>query len=694
MSATGDGLINLANPVYAAERYVPATNTWTTLSSAAVIRQYHSTAMLLPDGRVLTGGGGICGSCQSQGYLRKDIEIFSPPYLFNASGGPATRPVLSNAPGEVTLDQPFNLTSPDAANISKVALIRLGAPTHSQDQGQRYLPLSFSASGTTLTVDSPPNPAEAPPGYYLLFVVNDAGVPSVAPIVRVATPAAGSYRGTGTRTVGAAAIAYSDTNAAGISQVLEAGTWRASRGNLGYVGNDQISSIDIADGWSATVCTDDAMTQCATLLPSPATSLPAGFDNAISAIRLQPYNGDAVAPSAPSGLTTTGGMGRVDLTWSASTDDTGVTGYAVHRSTSTGFTPSTSTLVANVTTASFADTLLSAGTYSYRVTARDAAGNMSTPSAEAAATATSDTTPPAAAITSPSPGATVSGTTTVTANAGDNVAVASVQFTLDGSALGAADSTLPYQVSWNTTSATNGAHTLTAVATDTAGNSTTSAQVSVTVSNAAPLPAGLVGAWSFNAGSGSTAADASGRGNTGTLIGPTWTTAGRFGGALTFDGVNDRVDVRDTPSLDLTQAVTIEAWVQPSTNSGWRSLVVKERAGGRAYSLYASDGSGRPASYLRLKSEIGLTAPTALPLNTWSHVATTYDGATHRLYINGVQVASVARNGKLGTSARSLGIGGNSVFSEWFSGTIDEVRVYGRALTAAEIATDRSTPLP
>jgi hypothetical protein len=75
-------------------------------------------------------------------------------------------------------------------------------------------------------------------------------------------------------------------------------------------------------------------------------------------------------------------------------------------------------------------------------------------------------------------------------------------------------------------------------------------------------------------------------------------------------------------------------------------------------------------------------------------VATTYDGTTHRLYVNGTQVAAVARTGKLATSGQPLRIGGNTVFNEWFNGTLDEVRVYNRALSAAEVATDQATPLP
>jgi hypothetical protein len=181
----GGGLVDLANPVYAAERWDPQTETWTELAAAQVVRQYHSTAMLLPDGRVLTGGGGICGDCQRVGYLRRDFEIFSPPYLFKSDGTLADRPQLSGVPSTIGYDQPFTVTSPQAAGIRKLALVRLGAPTHSQDQGQRYVPLPFTASADTLTASGPANPNEAPAGYYMLFAIDAAGVPSVAAMVSV-----------------------------------------------------------------------------------------------------------------------------------------------------------------------------------------------------------------------------------------------------------------------------------------------------------------------------------------------------------------------------------------------------------------------------------------------------------------------------------------------------------------------------
>jgi hypothetical protein len=185
-SSSVNGLVDLQNPVFAAERWDPATETWTVLSSASRVRQYHSSATLLPDGRVMTGGGGICGTCTTQGYLEKNIEYFSPPYLYakDGSGNPAVRPVIDSAPTTTGYAQTFAISTEQAGSIGKVGLVRLGAPTHSEDQGQRYVPLAFNASGSVLTVTAPATTNIAPPGYYMLFITNTAGVPSVAKIVK------------------------------------------------------------------------------------------------------------------------------------------------------------------------------------------------------------------------------------------------------------------------------------------------------------------------------------------------------------------------------------------------------------------------------------------------------------------------------------------------------------------------------
>jgi hypothetical protein len=278
-------------------------------------------------------------------------------------------------------------------------------------------------------------------------------------------------------------------------------------------------------------------------------------------------------------------------------------------------------------------------------------------------------------------------------NASDNVGVAGVQFKVDGQNLGAEDATSPYSASWNTLAAANGGHDLTAVARDAAGNTTTSAIVHVTVSNAAAsIP---VAAYSFDAGSGTTLADVTGNGNTGTITGATWSTAGKNGGALSFDGTSDWVTIADAAGLDLTTGMTLEAWVNPQRlQSNWRLVAVKEGTGVLAYALYANSDTKRPRGAVRAGgTESDVRGPAALGQNAWTHVAATYDGATLRLFVNGAEVATRSVTGAIATTNGPLRIAGSSIRAEWYKGLIDDLRLYNRALTAAEIQNDMNTPV-
>ena len=137
------------------------------------------------------------------------------------------------------------------------------------------------------------------------------------------------------------------------------------------------------------------------------------------------------------------------------------------------------------------------------------------------------------------------------------------------------------------------------MARDAAGN-TSEAGVTVTVSNTSDTPNGLVAAYGFNEADGALqVTDASGQGNTGTISGATRTTAGKFGGALSFNGTSAWVTVADAASLDVSAGMTIEAWVRPSSVSGWRTVVLKEGPDGLAYSLYSGNGASRPAGYVQ-----------------------------------------------------------------------------------------------
>ncbi|HKC22968.1 MAG TPA: Ig-like domain-containing protein [Gaiellaceae bacterium] len=184
-NSSGAGLVDLNAGVYPAEQWNPATGQWKTLASMQITRQYHSTALLLPDGRVLSAGGGICGTCDAVGYLAKNAEIFSPPYLFQADGTLAPRPTIDSAPSTTSYGASMTIATGNPASIRKVALVRLGAVTHSDNMEQRYIPLSYTAGATTLTATAPASANIAPPGYYMLFIIDANGVPSVASMVSV-----------------------------------------------------------------------------------------------------------------------------------------------------------------------------------------------------------------------------------------------------------------------------------------------------------------------------------------------------------------------------------------------------------------------------------------------------------------------------------------------------------------------------
>ena len=266
---------------FSAEIWSPATETWTQLSSAQVKRAYHSIALLLPDGRVLVSGSGG----DAAGLMTNELsaEIFSPPYLFKGA-----RPTILTVPVNMGYGSTYTVSTPDAATISSVVLIRSGAVTHTFNNDQRYVPLTFAQNGAGgLDIQIPSNPDSLPPGYYLLFIVNQNGVPSVAPFVRIQTLA------------------------------------------------------------------------------------------------------DSQPPTNPTNLIASVSSNSINLTWSGSNDNVAVAGYDVHRSTTSGFTPSSANRIAQVAATSYTDQNLGTGTYYYKVIARDAAGNLSGPSNEANATVNS-----------------------------------------------------------------------------------------------------------------------------------------------------------------------------------------------------------------------------------------------------------------------------------------------------------------
>ena len=151
--------------------YDPVANTWTGLVSQTEERGYHSTALLLPDGRVLSAGDNFLPGGGTK------LELYSPPYLFRGA-----RPVVTAGPSTATWASTISVTTPSA--VSRVVLVRPSSVTHTNDMNQRHLELPFTTTGTGVTADTPVSARVAPPGWYMLFLLNAAGVPSIAHWVR------------------------------------------------------------------------------------------------------------------------------------------------------------------------------------------------------------------------------------------------------------------------------------------------------------------------------------------------------------------------------------------------------------------------------------------------------------------------------------------------------------------------------
>jgi uncharacterized membrane protein YphA (DoxX/SURF4 family) len=573
--------------VFEAELWSPTTETYTTLAGNQVPRLYHSTALLLPDGRVISTGGGRFGPSHLDG------EFYSPPYLFK---GP--RPTITAAPTLLDYGTNFIVTTPDAGRIAKVSLIKVGSVTHAINSEQRFVPLTFQVGSGILTVQTPTSRNVAPPGFYMLFIVDTNGVPAVAPFVR---------------------------------------------------------------------------------FPSPAE--------------------DLTPPTAPTNLTATGSVGSASLGWTGSSDNVGVAAYDVHRSTSSGFTPSPATKVGSTTLTSFADTGIPAATYFYKVLARDAAGNSSSPSNQATATVTADLsapTVPLGLVANPVSPTQINLTWSAST---DNVRVAGYHVRRNGAVV--TTTTLTAFSDTGVSASTTYSYTVDAF--DDAGNtSAPSAPASVTTPAVPPVGANLVASYAFDEGSGTTTADLSGLGHPGTLTnGPIWT-AGKYGNALLFNATDDGNDSNDPrvvvgPNLNIPNLpFTFSAWVNPAGYADWRAILSKRNtstATNMRLDVGLSGGSGRVYLATGATFRSFVYAP---PVNVWTNLAVVAEATGTKLYVNGVLQETVAAITLGSNTLANTVIGGTGEAAggdnDPYKGLLDDLRLYDRALTQPEIQTDMNTP--
>ncbi|MGO9617560.1 MAG: chitobiase/beta-hexosaminidase C-terminal domain-containing protein [Bryobacteraceae bacterium] len=225
-----------------------------------------------------------------------------------------------------------------------------------------------------------------------------------------------------------------------------------------------------------------------------------------------------------------------------------------------------------------------------------------------------------------------------------------------------------------------------------AGGSTSVQSAGVSAST---LPGGvpnLVAYYNFNEGAGTVLHDSSGNGNNSAITAATWTASGKYGGALVFDGASGYVTVSNASSLNLSTGMTLEAWVNPTAINSMGDVIVRYQDDSDFCFGLFSDTIGPDSvvftAGVGYDNWISGASMLPFPLNAWTHVATTYDGATQQLFINGVQVASQPLSGAIATGAQPLYIGGDPVYSSDFNGIIDEARIYSVALSQAEIQND------
>jgi len=600
-----------------AEMWDPASESWTTMASMHDLRMYHSVALLLPDGRVLVAGGGRVSPARD--YLT--AEIYSPPYLFQGA-----RPTIASAPGSITYNTTMNVQTPDAANIASVSFIRLPSVTHTHNMSSRFVDLTFTRSSGSLDVTSPANANVAPPGYYMLFLVNSSGVPSVATMVKLGgtTPVdtqppsvsmtVPSNGDTLFDTVNVSANASDNVGVTSVQFLLD--------GNpLGSA----LTSAPYTMTWDTITASNATHTLSASALDAAGNAATA---TAISVI-VANSSGPPTATASVMPTSITQGSSAM-LSWST----TNATSVTIDQGVGTVSASGSRTVSPSVTT-------------TYTVTAANG-----TSSATATATLTVTVPPPTGSLTV-NPTAITAGGSATLSWATTNATSVVIDQGIGAVAPSGTRIVSPAATTTYTLTATNSVASTTAVAT-------------LTVSLASPSS-----------------------------------------GSLKFNGTNSRARFVALPTMTV---FTVEAWVKRTADTG-RSETFASNAstGGRSketFGLYvdggnADCGSTPPDQFAWTYTQTtggrfiqcsGVTAD----LNVWHHIAITRDASnTARIFIDGVLKRTTASTAAPAASTGAFGIGdAGDTRSEYFPGLVDEVRIcsIARYTTSFTVSTVNFAP--
>ena len=555
----------------------PATEGWGPAGKIAFPRLYHSTAILLPDGTVWLGGTNT-----SEGVWEPKMEIYKPPYLFTSTGAAAPRPTISSSPGVVGYAASFTVGTPQAASISQVVLARLGSATHAFDMEQRIVSMQFTKGSGTLTVTSPPSALIAPPGYYMLFVLDQAGVPSVSKFIRIVENP--------TNQPPVAAITSPSSSTVSI-QTGQSVTFGASAsdpdGSVAtyqwlFPGGSPGKSTVLNPG-AVTFSTPGTYTASLTVLddlgennPSPPTvTVVVGGAAALGAAFTSPPSGATISGTAAVSMSATNVQGAP-------------TSFVL--ALDNGTTLSTQTVSGSAATFSWDTSAVTNGAHTLTLTVTDGAGRTAQTSIPVTVSNTSSgggtgggSSPPTVSITSPASGVWTGNSIGISVSAADDVGVTSVKLWGNGAVF----ATIPCsgtscsgKVWWVTGSLPSAAYEVNAVATDTDGAQTVSPTITIYKSATSPVVAsGASGAAPAPALSAAITSPASGATVNGTVA-VAMSASNVQGSSTSF-----------VLTLDGSTTLSSQTVSGSTASFGWNTIAVAN--GAHTLNLTVTDGAGR-----------------------------------------------------------------------------------------------------